>query len=126
VRIPIVAHYNDRNLALGAGFQYGRLVRVSEIEQDIYNTTPIAEKAYKNNDLSILADVKYRIYKGLFINAHFSYSLIPIRTRTFYYLETPISFTKRQYHNTLTFRLMWVINDKGKSIKDIKREKGTF
>jgi len=127
VRVPILVHYNDRNLGLGAGFQYGRLVRVKEQEQDIYNTTQIAEDAYKNYDFSILADIKYRIYGGLFINFRYSYSLLSIRDRTFYNVDHPdITFDRQQRHNTLTFRLMWVINDRGSSFKEQKREQRAF
>ena len=124
VRVPIVMHYNDRNLALGAGFQYGRLVKISEQEQDIYNTTPKAEEAYKNNDLSILADLKYRIYRGLFFNFRYSYSLISIRNRPFQSVFDPeVTWTRKQYHNTLTFRLMWVINDRGNSLESQRKER---
>jgi len=127
VRIPLVVHYNDRNLALGAGFQYGRLVRIKEIEQDTYNTTDIAEEAYKNNDFSILADVKYRIYSGLFFNFRFSYSLVSIRTREFHDITNPIvQWNRNQYHNILTVRLMWVINDKGISIQSQRKDKHAF
>ena len=127
VRVPIVMHYNDRKLSLGAGFQYGRLVRVKEQEHDIYNTTQKAESAYKNDDFSFLADIKYRIYGGLFLNFRFSYSLASIRTRTFYDVDNPdITFNRNQRHNTLAFRLMWVINDRGGSLKSQKKEKGVF
>jgi len=129
VRVPLVVHYNDRRFAIGAGFQYGRLIRIKEIEQDIYNTTYKAEEAYKNNDFSILADLKYRIYGGLFFNFRFSYSLVSIRNRTFFYssiIDPEVILNRKQYHNTLTFRLMWVINDKGESIQSQKRQKPAF
>ena len=127
VRVPIVFHYNDRNLALGAGFQYGRLVRITEKEQGMYNTTAKAEEAYKNNDFSILADVKYRIYAGLFFNFRYSYSLISIRDRTFYSIIDPeITKNRNQYHNTITVRLMWVVNDRGSSLKSQKKVQRAF
>jgi hypothetical protein len=126
VRIPIVWHYNDRNLSLGAGFQYGRLVKIKEWEQDIYNTTQKAEEAYKNNDYSILADVKYRIYGGLFFNFRYSYSLVSSRSRPFYSIINEATWDRKQYHNTLTFRLMWVINDRGGSLESQRREKPVF
>jgi len=128
VRVPILVHYNDRNLSLGAGFQYGRLVRIKEQEQGMYNTTAKAEEAYKNNDLSILADIKYRIYGGLFFNARYSYSLISIRDREFHYsIYNPAeTFSRKQYHNTITIRLMWVINDRGESLKSQKKDKYSF
>ena len=127
VRVPIVVHYNDRNLSLGAGFQYGRLIRIKEQEQDIYNTTAKAEEAYKNNDFSILADIKYRIYGGLFFNFRYSYSLVSIRDRKFYDTEDPTTTLNRgQYHNTITVRLMWVINDRGESLKSQKQGKYSF
>jgi hypothetical protein len=128
VRVPIIVHYNDRKLSLGAGFQYGRLVRVKEQEHDIYNTTPKAEEAYRKDDISILGDAKYRIYGGLFINFRYSYTLFrSIRSRTFYSINNPgVTLNRKQYHNTITLRLIWVINDKGKSLEQQNKEKNVF
>lgn len=118
VRVPILLHYVDDIFAIGAGIQYGRLVSVKEKEQDIYNTTTTAEAAYDKNDLSILADLRFRIYKGLYINARYSYSLMSIRERTFTDVNSWETIeTRKQYSNVLTFRLMWVINDKGRTLK---------
>ncbi|MDR0364656.1 MAG: PorT family protein [Bacteroidales bacterium] len=123
VRIPIVAHYVDKKFSLGGGVEYGRLVNVKEQEHDIYNTDFIADSAYNKNDLSILADVKFQIYKGIYLNVRYSYSLLKIRERTFRDVYNLRKTTNRkQYNNILTLRLIWVINDKGKTLQRQSKE----
>lgn len=122
VRIPLLVHFTDRRLSLGLGAQYGRLVYVNEVEQgglkDFpgYNTTD--SLPFRKNDLSVLADVKVKIWKGLYINARYSYSLFSIRERTFYNTKDPSKpWERKQYNNTITLRLMWLFNDKSQTLK---------
>ena len=122
VRIPLIFHYNDRALALGVGFQYGRLVGVKEVEQHIYDMTSVADTAYKKNDYNVLVDARVRLYKGLFFNVRWSYSLANIRERTFYNIYSTETFNRKQFNHALTFRLMWIINDGKKSLKTQGKE----
>lgn len=122
VRIPLIVHYTDRAFALGAGFQYGRLVGVKEVEQRIYDMTSVADTAYNKNDFNVLVDARVRLYKGLFFNIRWSYSLAKIRERTFYNIYNTETFDRKQYNHALTFRLMWIINDGKKSLKSQSKE----
>lgn len=122
VRIPILAHFTDRRLSFGLGAQYGRLVYVNEVEQGGmdgfpgYNTTD--SLPFKKNDLSLIADIKVRIWKGLYANVRYSYSIIPIRERTFYNTKDPtVPWQRKQFNNTLSFRLMWIFNDNSGTLK---------
>lgn len=133
VRIPILFHYNDRRLSLGVGFQYGRLVNSKEnnriepqnpdfVLPELYQLSDFSQK----NDFSILADVKFRIWKGLYFNARYSYSLVSIRTENFVYYDVNTrelsTDSRKQYNNTITLRLMWIFNDKGGTLKKQGKE----
>lgn len=128
VRIPILVHYNDRRFSIGAGFQYGRLVSVNENNRISSSdpSFPLPEyyelDAFSNkNDLNVIADIKFRIWKGLYFNARYSYSMIPIRKVNMVYVDTNTGelWAKelKQYNNTITIRLMWVFNDNSGTLK---------
>lgn len=128
VKVPIIVHYNDRNLSIGAGLQYGRLVfedennRIAPAVPDFtlptyYDLDPFTNK----NDFNILGDIKYKIINGLYINLRYSYSLIPIRKVNMVFVNTTTgelwADELKQYNNTLTLRLIWVFNDDSGTLK---------
>lgn len=128
VRIPVLVHYNDRRISIGAGFQYGRLVYVKENNRITPSDPSFAlpeyydlDKFSNKNDLSVIADIKFRIWSGLYINARYSYSLIPIRKVNMVFVDTNTNELwadeLKQYNNTITLRLMWVFNDKAGTLK---------
>ena len=120
VQIPVIVHFTDKKLiAGGLGFQYGQLVGVTEYED--YNdvrgfvrskTTLLGSNAqYARSDLQALADIRVRLYRGLWFNARYSYSMFSIRHRQFmnpFYYNT---WWRQQYNNVITFRLTYVFND---------------
>lgn len=115
VEIPLVAHYTDRErYTVGVGFSYGRLVSSKEIEHDGAIPPYSDTVAFKKNDYCVLADLQIRVWQRLKFNIRFSYSLAPIRERTYqdviYHLKEP--WTRKQYNNMLTFRLVYVFNEK--------------
>jgi hypothetical protein len=61
-----------------------------------------------------LADLQIRVWKQLKFGIRFSYSIVPIRERTYYdviyHLKEP--WNRKQYNNMLTFRLVYVFNEK--------------
>jgi hypothetical protein len=122
VEIPLLVHYTDKKtIAAGAGFSYGQ--RVGYKEQEDRNDavryppegwqTMDSATTYSNFDLSVLADVKIRIWKRLWLNGRFSYSMLPIRTRTYSVPSTPndVVWTRKQYNNVITIRLTYVFNE---------------
>jgi hypothetical protein len=112
VEIPVLAHYTDRNLfTFGAGFSYGRLVSSKEVEHD-GSLPPYSDTvAFSKNDYSVLVDLQVRVWKRLKFDIRYSYSMAPIRERTFHDLYSDNSFTRKQYNNMLTFRLVYVFNE---------------
>ncbi|MCD4737182.1 MAG: PorT family protein [Bacteroidales bacterium] len=116
LEVPVLVHYNDRDrIIAGAGISYGRLVNVKEWEHGRkVETTTLNTGPYKLNDLNILADVRFRMFKKLYLNFRYAYSLIKIRTRVFDPIPgTPGTDKKRdQYNNVLSFRLIYVFNER--------------
>ncbi|MFO7615006.1 MAG: outer membrane beta-barrel protein [Bacteroidales bacterium] len=114
VEIPLMVHYTDRDwITAGAGFSYGRLVSLSEIEHS-GNIPPYSDTvAFNKNDLNVLLDLQVRVWRQLKFNVRYAYSVLPIRTRTYhdvlYQLKDP--WDRKQYNNLLTFRLVWVFNE---------------
>ncbi|MCB2219987.1 MAG: PorT family protein [Bacteroidetes bacterium] len=113
LEVPFLVFYNDKDvIAGGAGFSYGRLVGIKEYEhgRQIESTT-VNGGPYNKNDFSILADVRFRIYKKFKLNVRYAYSLTKIRTREFENLlgET---WERKQYNNVISFRLLYMFNEK--------------
>lgn len=118
VQIPVLLHFTDKRfIALGAGFLYGQLVGVSEYESvddkqgfvRIDSTT--LRGPYSRLDLEAIVDVRVRVYRGLWFDGRYSYTMFPIRTRTFQNQYFSSLFERKQYNNVLTFRLVYIFND---------------
>ena len=69
---------------------YGRLVYVAEEQYNPkdkvveWDNVRLNDGTYKNNDYEVLGDLRVRVYKGFYLNARYSYSMVKIRTRYFY------------------------------------------
>lgn len=115
VQVPLVGHYTDKErFTVGAGFSYGRLVSFSEVEHS-GNIPPYSDTVeFNKNDWDVIADLQVRIWKQLKFNVRFAYSMVPIRERSYYdiFTQSKPDWTRKQYNNVLTFRLVWVFNEK--------------
>ena len=114
LEVPLLFLYNDKNvITAGGGFSYGRLVSVKEFEHgEQVLTTTLNDGPYDRNDFNILADVRFRVYKKLKLNVRYAYSLAKIRTRDFYDLRGIYQSTRNQYNNVVSFRLIYMFNEK--------------
>ena len=117
VEIPVMVHYTDRDrFTVGAGFSYARLVSSKEIEHD-GSIPPYSDTVtFNKNDYNVLVDLQIKVWKRLKFNVRYSYSMAPIRERVFndlYSLYPPNR--RKQYNNSLTFRLVYVFNEKFES-----------
>lgn len=104
-QIPIMINYYDRRKShFGGGFSYSRLASVNEyVSTNPPATYNIQEYPFRKYDISFLVGADLHIWKGLFFNPRFEYSLLPIRD------GTPTIYAKRtQYNNTWVFRLMYL------------------
>jgi len=110
--VPLLLHYNDKNrLKVGAGLSWGRLVREKEIEQGGLVAPYTDTVPFRVNDFSIIADLRFRLYRKIKLNIRYSYSLASIRERNFYSYYGDV-WERKQYNNLLTIRLLYVINEK--------------
>ena len=127
LEIPLLVHFEDprSKLSIGLGVTWARLVYIKEIEWDFSQVrvdtgarrlnTSVNSGRYNRNDWGIIADVKIPVYKGLKFNFRFQYSLAPFgKTRQFYSRSNNATapIERKPFHNTLTFRIIYSINEK--------------
>ncbi len=126
LEIPFLVMYNDKDIiSAGAGFSYGRLVKVNEYEHGKkVETTTLTTGPYSRNDFSILADVRFRVYKQIKINLRYSYSLASIRTRDFYDVNGKYFTTRDQFNNVISLRLIYMFNEEPPPINSRNNETG--
>jgi hypothetical protein len=111
VEVPLLVHYTDKNvITVGAGFSWGRLVNAREIEHSGAQPPYSDTVSFNKNDFDVLADVQIKIWKRLKFGVRFAYSMVPIRERL-YHPVWEVPWTREQYNNLLTFRLVYVINE---------------
>ncbi len=134
VSIPLIVHFEDKvgRWTFGAGLQYSRLVDFNEDwglpEPAIkYMDRPDLStvKDFNRDDFSFLFDIRFRIWERLKFNFRYQYSIVPIRKDVTYYNGFPEGSPERKswkrdfYHNALTLRLIYVINER--STKELDR-----
>jgi hypothetical protein len=119
VEVPILVHFEDKNfLKAGTGFSYGRLIEVKEWEDGVrMATTTLTDGPYDLNDFSWIFDVQIPIYQQLKFDARYSFSMFKIRERYYYNADE----TRKQYNQVLSFRVMWVFNEKISKSKSKRR-----
>lgn len=125
LQVPVMVHFTDRKIiAGGLGFAYGQLVNVREWEDGTRIETTTLQGPYSLADFQILADIRLRIWKKLWADFRYSYSLLPIRTRDFTNVTETQVWTRKQYNNVITLRFTYIFNDpyvkgkKGLAIRD--------
>jgi hypothetical protein len=112
LEVPVLFHYNDKNrVAFGVGLSWGRLVGVEEYEHGRRVETTNLNGPYDKNDFNVLLDVRFKIYKRLKFNVRYAYSIDKIRTRVFTPPYSTDSWTRDQYNNFWTFRLVYIFNE---------------
>lgn len=118
LEIPLTFHYTDRNLiGAGAGLSFGTLVSYKEEEHGGIQAPYADSVKFNNYDLSAVADINLRIWKKLWFGFRFSYSIIPIRERTFDPPWAQEPWDRKQYNNSLTFRVVYVFNERDTEVR---------
>ncbi len=114
VEVPLLVHFEDRKwIRVGAGVSYARLVEVKEWEDHIrIATTTLANGPYSLNDYSGLLDLVLPIYRQLKFNFRYTFSLAKIREREYQNVSAGVEKIRKQYNQTLSFRVLWVFNEK--------------
>lgn len=105
--VPVLINYFDRHKHnFGGGFSYSRLATANEyITVSPPPLTPYNPQQYpfKKGDLNLVFNGNLNVYKGLYFNLRFQYSLISIRAKV------PTNYIKAaQYNNVWTVRLIYL------------------
>lgn len=109
--VPIMLHFTDKGfLTFGLGFSYGRLVGVKEIEWGKQTALTLYSNDYLRDDYNIIFNLMAPIYKRLYFDFRYAYSLAKIRTRKF---TNPAGdeYNRDQFNNIITVRLIYVFNE---------------
>jgi Outer membrane protein beta-barrel domain len=107
--VPVMINLFDRQKShIGIGLSYSRLVNSSEsLQADSFNlirNVNLSGYNFQKNNLDFLAGAQLHLWKGLFFNVRFQYSLIPIRT------DIPEDYARsKQYNNMWVVRLMYLV-----------------
>lgn len=118
--VPLMVYFTDKKfVSAGVGVSYARLMGLKEYEHGYETGVSLNSGDYNRDEFNILADVKIRVWKRLKLGFRYSYSLNPIRTRSFTDLEGNVKGPYKQYNNMFTLRLTYVFNER---LEDLKRE----
>lgn len=110
--IPLMIHYTDKEfITVGTGFSFSRLVGATEFEHGNQTITNAQNGVYSPNDYSVLIDLRMRIISRLKFNFRYQYSMTKIRTRDFSTIGNAQPWSRKQYNNLLSFRLVYVFNE---------------
>lgn len=104
--VPVMLNYFDNHKNhFGGGFSYSRLASYSEsITTYPATSVDLNQYPFKKGDLNILLNGSLHLWKGLFLNGRFQYSLISIRDK----IPQNGLAKAAQYNNMWTFRLEYL------------------
>lgn len=114
LEVPVLVHFNDKDIVtFGAGFSWGRLIKVSEQRNswDMPATT-LNSGIYNKNDFNALLDVRFRVFERFRFNVRYAYSMKPIATREVVDSKTGKPNIRDQYSGLFSFRLIYVFNER--------------
>lgn len=124
VDIPLMIHFTDPigGLTIGAGLGYSRLVQQPHGEmgyKDTYFIPDTSDMSFLRNDLSIIGDIRFTLWRGLKLNFRYQYSLIPVKKSWGFTEYTSAShaetWTNDCYNSSISVRLLYVFGDESKS-----------
>jgi hypothetical protein len=110
--VPVFVYFTDKGfLTIGAGLSWGRLVGIKEIELGETVHCSVTNCPYDRNDWNAIVNIRIPIWKRLKIDFRYAYSLAKIRTREYTNISGD-TWTRDQYNNIITLRLVYVFNEK--------------
>ena len=104
--LPDISQIDDiEELNTIAYQQYPDITYVSEVVAN--------SNTYRPHDFNICADLRFRIWEGLHLEARYQYSLRPLRYRMYYADPNQLlaNQIRKQYNNTITIRLVYIFNE---------------
>ena len=118
IDIPLLVHYRDPwgGILVGAGLNYSRLVQQPHsvgLYNPLYFLPDTTDMSFLRNDLALLADVRFPVWRGLWFNLRWQYSIIAVK-RDWLFTEyknngtTVLTWRNDCYNHSLAFRLIWL------------------
>lgn len=109
VEVPFVFQYQFSSLMLEAGASYSRLLRTNEwiVEGQSLYIDKDANR-FDNTDINYVFGVNRKVYKQLYANVRFQYSVLSIRPLE----RVPVGYgygSKGQFNNLFSIRFMYVL-----------------
>ncbi|MPM29457.1 hypothetical protein SDC9_75997 [bioreactor metagenome] len=109
--VPLMIHYNDKDqITAGLGFSYGKLVGMKEVEHGSEIDWGTTTGPYNSDDYNIIIDFRFRAIWKVYFNFRYAYSISKIRVRD--YNNGTNTWSREQFNNLLSFRLVFVFNEK--------------
>ena len=101
--MPVMINYFDsRKSHFGGGFSYSQLATANEYMNANYAIPKLSDYPFKKMDINLLLSGSLHMYKGLFFNLRFQYSILSIRD------NVPGITKGAQFNNLWTLRLMYL------------------
>lgn len=121
VDIPLMLHYQDPygGMLFGLGLCYGRLVQqphgiIKYNPNYFYPDT--TDMRFSKHDLSVVADMRFTVWRGLQLNLRWQYSLLAVKEDWTFYSYSGVDaygnarYNKNAndcYNHSLALRLIW-------------------
>ena len=108
VEVPVTLHYYYHSFDMEAGLSYARLISSTEyttIDPPVI-IDPIANR-FNTSDLDYIFGLSRKLYKNLYINGRFQYSITSIRP----WERIPFGYSygqSGQYNNLVSFRFIYM------------------
>ncbi len=109
--VPLLVHFTDKQFfTIGAGFSWGRLVGIDELEDGVNTEIDVIDNIFEKDDFGVIIDLRFPVYQRLKFNFRYQYSMAALRERE--YTNIAGSTRSRQYYNNLlSFRLIYIFNE---------------
>ncbi len=105
--VPILLHYFfPEKSHIGGGLSLGRIITSTQVIKADPNLDVFSEGYFKDYDLSFIVNSNLRLYKGLFLNTRFQYSVMSIAKKEIAQ-QSPVFGRVQQSNHVWTFRLMY-------------------
>lgn len=102
--VPIQLNYYARRQShFGGGFLFAHLTTSSEVLETNTGIIDTKDYPFRKIDINFILTGNLHLYKGLFLNARFQYSILPVRTKIVNGFGRP-----EQFNNVLALRLMYL------------------
>jgi hypothetical protein len=100
--VPIIFNYFDKHRSnFGAGVSYSRLVGSKEVVNNIIES----QFPFRKSDYNLLLNGNVNVWKGLFVNLRFAYSVRSLRGENTY---NPVTGRVQQYNHIWCIRTMYL------------------